>query len=186
MLLTAAPLLPVCPVSCSSVGCTARAHLPAIAASTGPGVSTLPRSLQQLGMSPSPGRDAPASSCFFPSPLSLCSPHPPVPPSKILQHCHMSTSKQLRNHPLYNNRAIKAIACCACITPCLASLTVIGTPEGGSQRGRAGPPGALSAPEYSDVLLRLAESMRMLGGFRLGSAGLLGQQAGCHPSVEKP
>lgn len=93
----------------------------------------------------------------------------------------MSTSKQLQNHPLYNNRAIKAIACCACINPCMASLTVIGTPEGGSQRGRA-----LSAPEYSDVLLRLAESMRTLGGFWLGSAGLLGQQAGCHPSVEKP
>lgn len=93
---------------------------------------------------------------FSPVP-SLCSPHPPVSPSKILQHCHMSTSKQLWNHPLYNNLAIKAIACCACINPCMASLTVIGTPEGGSQRGRAGPQGPslpLSILMFSSGLLR--------------------------------
>lgn len=67
-------------------------------------------------MSPSPGRDASASAHFSPVP-SLCSPHPPIPPLKILQKFHVSISKQLWNYPLFNNLAIKAMDCCACINP---------------------------------------------------------------------
>lgn len=108
---------------------------------------------------------------FSPVP-SLCSPHPPVPPLRQLQQFHVSTSKQLRTHPLYNDLAIKASDCCACVSPRGASLTAIGDHRGAGL-GLQGPSLPLSVPLFSQACREHESAGRLSARLRRapGTAG---------------